>query len=155
MKYIQGDILSNLPNNKPVLILHGCNCFHTMGAGIAKYLSSRYPQILEADKKFGPKGDNLKLGWCCYVMLNEHLYIANCYTQYHYGKRFGPPVNYSAIESCLLRAGKVVPKSYEIRSPKIGCGLAGGDWNVVEPLFEKYLPNAIIYEKKETYHYGK
>lgn len=40
-----------LKENTHVLI-HGCNCYNTMGAGIAKYLRERYPSIFIKDKEF-------------------------------------------------------------------------------------------------------
>lgn len=50
MKIIRADILSQLDFNKPTVILHGCNCFCTMGAGIAKYLKQNYPLVYTVDK---------------------------------------------------------------------------------------------------------
>lgn len=49
MKIINGDILKDLNPNKKTIILHGCNCFCTMGAGIAKYLKVKFPQIYQED----------------------------------------------------------------------------------------------------------
>ena len=61
MKIIKADILSNIDPNRLTIILHGCNCFHTMGAGIAKYLANKFPEVLKADQTT-IKGDTGKLG---------------------------------------------------------------------------------------------
>ncbi len=145
MQIVKRDILSDINPSKTTVILHGCNCFHTMGAGIAKYLVSKFPLILETDKAFAPRGDRNKLGKVCPVLVAPNLYICNCYTQYFYGRKFGIPVSYPAIESCLKWAATAVRPDYDVRSSKIGCSLAGGDWNIVQPLFEKYLPQVTIY----------
>lgn len=149
MHIFREDILNNIDPNTPTVVLHGCNCFHTMGAGIARYLKSKYPLILTIDKQT-KYGDRKKLGTISIAGINGNLHIVNCYTQFDYrNSRSGkPPVDYKAIEKCLSNVAYLYDK-WEIRSPKIGCGLAGGDWSIVEPLFTKTLKNqnVRIYEK--------
>lgn len=141
MKIIKADILSNLNPAKSIVILHGCNCFCNMGAGIAKYLKQNYPIVYAVDKqtKFGDKS---KLGTITIAGVHANLHIINCYTQYYYGLKKGgkPPVEYKAIGECLEKVAYLY-NGWEIRAPKIGCGLAGGDWNIVGPIFEKILGN--------------
>jgi O-acetyl-ADP-ribose deacetylase (regulator of RNase III) len=52
----------------------------------------------------------------------------------------GVPIRYNAVEQCLE---KVVHKAMELNAsvhmPRIGCGLAGGTWNKIEPIIEKTL----------------
>ena len=141
MKIVRADILSNLNFNKPIVILHGCNCFCNMGAGIAKYLKQQYPLVYTVDKQTG-FGDKKKLGSLSIAGIHGNFHIVNCYSQYNYGFKKGgkPPVEYKAIGECLEKVAQLY-NGWEIRSPKIGCGLAGGDWNIVEPMFEKILGN--------------
>jgi len=151
LKIIKADILSDFDHTKPTAILHGCNCFCTMGAGIAKYLSMKYPQVLAADLKT-KKGDASKLGTFTTAVISPKLHILNCYTQYHYGFKKGgkPPVDYDAIRQCLQKvANDYNLLNIQFRSPKIGCGLAGGNWDIVMPMFEEALGNKdlIIYFK--------
>jgi O-acetyl-ADP-ribose deacetylase (regulator of RNase III) len=51
-----------------------------------------------------------------------------------------PPIRYAAVEECLE---KVAQKAQEIAAsvhmPRIGCGLAGGKWEVIEPLIFRTL----------------
>ena len=146
MKIIQGDILSNIDNNKITIILHGCNCFHKMNAGLAKYLRRKYPVIYKYDKET-KYGDIRKLGTIIPVKINNNLFIINCYTQYKYGRdrRY---LNYEALYRCLSNVKKFISKlddSIDLRSPKIGCGLAGGDWRIVRVMFEVLLPCVVIY----------
>ena len=145
------DILYNLPSDKEVFILHGCNCFHRMKSGIAKYLSDEFPIIASEDKKT-PYGSRSKLGEVYPIIVDDGLTIVNCYTQYKYG-RYERHASYDAIDSALRQVRDIVSKkiengkTIEVRSPMIGCGLGGGDWKVVEALFLKYLPFAKIYKK--------
>jgi len=144
---IQADILYDLPSDENILILHGCNCFHIMGAGIAKYLRSKYPVIYKVDSST-PYGDRGKLGTVSYAYIRPGLSIGNCYTQFDLGSKRHPAVNYDAIRSCLMNAINKFPY-YSFRMPKIGCGLAGGKWDKVEKIYLEVLENHkfSVYEK--------
>ena len=134
------------------VIVHGCNCFHTMGAGIAKELSNRYPQVLKADIDYTIKGDRSKLGGYTYVEIvtaSGHKFIVvNAYTQYYYGrpkKGTGPIVDYSALETAF----RTIAKNYKhlrIGYPRIGAGLAGGSWLIIEAIINKELTNCVYHE---------
>jgi|GEM_PF-6787533 len=152
MSVIKADILSDISTDKNTVtfILHGCNCFNKMKLGIAKYLSSKFPQIVDADNST-EIGNATKLGNIVPVKVKDNLYIVNCYTQYYYGVD-SRKVSYEAIYSCLSLVRDFTSQFYgdyevEIRSPKIGCGLAGGSWRIVSAMFKEVLPYAKIYEK--------
>ena len=50
----------------------------------------------------------------------------------------GPPVRYWAIEAGLaVVAGEAEATSASVHMPRIGCGLAGGEWPVVEAIIER------------------
>lgn len=52
----------------------------------------------------------------------------------------GPPVRYEAIAAGLAKvAEKARELNASVHMPRIGCGLAGGDWSKVEPLIEQTL----------------
>lgn len=148
MEIIKADILSDLDPNKPTVILHGCNCLHRMGKGIALYLKSHYPIIHSIDKNT-PYGDRNKLGTISIAGIHGNLHIVNCYTQFDYRRSSSktPHADYKAIENCLENIAYLY-NGWEIRSPKIGCGLAGGSWDIVSKLFEKVLhdQNVRIYQ---------
>ena len=146
MEYVKSDILANRLKNKTTVIMHGCNCFCTMGAGIAKRLKTAYPAIHAEDKKTR-HGDENKLGTILPVRVEDKLIIVNCYTQYMYGRTHAH-TNHNAVWWCLNHMKNYLislDEPYELRSPKIGCGLAGGDWNIIENIFKELLPQAIIY----------
>ncbi len=149
MKLIKGDILKDTDQNKITIILHGCNCFHTMGAGIAKYLRDRFPMVYKADCDT-IYGDIHKLGTISYEDVGNDIWVVNCYTQFSFGK--GRDVNYEAVYKTLHKVRTIIDNyeketnfKIEVRSPQIGCGLAGGEWSIVEKMFEHLLPQAKIY----------
>jgi len=54
----------------------------------------------------------------------------------------GEPVRYEAIKTCLRHVcSKARELNATIHMPKIGCGIAGGDWRVIELLIQKCLSN--------------
>lgn len=148
MKLLKRDILSYMSNNKITVIGHGCNTYHTMGAGIAAYLRRKYPYVYVVDckTKIGPD----KLGTFSKANINDNLIVLNCYTQDTCGS--GRQVDYEAVYKCLEQVKIYTDtlreqsgKPIDIRFPKIGCGLAGGEWSIIRPMFEKLLPYANIY----------
>ena len=52
-----------------------------------------------------------------------------------------------ALATCLrdMREWISVNRRLTIHCPRIGCGLAGGSWSVVEPLIEFYLKDREVY----------
>jgi O-acetyl-ADP-ribose deacetylase (regulator of RNase III) len=142
-KEIQGDLFADLSSCDA--IIHGCNCFHTMGAGIARLIKAKFPGAYEEDKKT-KYGDIDKLGnYSVYNLRNSPIdpIVFNAYTQYQFGtdKQYA---NYAAIELALLKINHYMsidpfPNGNVIHMPRIGCSLAGGDWNIVRPIVEKTL----------------
>ena len=125
MRIVKGDLLILALQQRFDVIVHGCNCFNTMGAGIAKKIATRWPQVAEVDRDTN-MADRNKLGTytvaetpCCKVV--------NAYTQYHHGMKFGPPFDYDAFKQVLEKLSKHFPKETKWGFPLIGCGLAGGD----------------------------
>jgi hypothetical protein len=52
----------------------------------------------------------------------------------------GVPVRYEAIDTALARlADPVLALNASVHMPRIGCGLAGGRWDRVEPLIANRL----------------
>ncbi|MDW3195890.1 MAG: macro domain-containing protein [Cytophagales bacterium] len=135
MKKLEGDLIKLGKAGTFDVIVHGCNCFCTMGAGIAKGIKAEFPEAFEADKQT-KSGDHSKLGTISYAKSN-HLIVVNAYTQFHW-RGNGPLADYEAIR----RAFRSVKASFSgklIGYPAIGAGLAGGDWAVISAIIEEEL----------------
>ena len=80
-----------------------------------------------------------KLGTIDYKLINN-LYVVNSYTQYGLGKddNNNIPLNYNALALCMIKINHIF-KNKRIGLPLIGCGLAGGDWNIVKDIIQKNL----------------
>ena len=139
MKTISGDLIHLAKNGEFDLIVHGCNCFCTMGAGIAKGIKAAFPAGFEADLET-VRGDRAKLGTCTFAEINRSgtpLVVVNAYTQFDY-RGSGPKVDYDAVRSCFLWI-KEQHSRKRIGPPKIGAGLAGGDWARIAGIIEEEL----------------
>jgi O-acetyl-ADP-ribose deacetylase (regulator of RNase III) len=139
VKTIQGDLLVLAEAGVFEVIAHGCNCFCTMGGGIARGVRAKFPAAYEADCAT-PQGDRSKLGTCTFAECPTaagSVVVVNAYTQFDYSGR-GVKVDYGAVRSCMAwirthYAGK------SIGLPKIGAGLAGGDWSRIEAIIREEL----------------
>ena len=96
---IKGDLIKLAIKGDFDVIIHGCNCFCTMGAGIAKSIKAAFPEAYKADMET-LKGDKEKLGNFSAANIKrngQEITIVNAYTQYHYGGP-GIKVDYRAIQ---------------------------------------------------------
>ena len=145
--YHNGDILKSGAD----YICHQVNCRGVMGAGLVLQLRKAYPQLYEDYRKLcNILGPNLLGKTSVYVDYNlkSKNYLAtrivNMFAQDGYGRN-KVCTNYEAFESCVRDVIKVADRNnYDIfYNPviaipyKIGCGLAGGDWNIIENIIRK------------------
>lgn len=146
IQYFKQDLVPILEKLQFQVFAHGCNCFNTMGAGIAQEVARIFPTVWEADQVL-KKGDVARLGTICTIPVptssSPHVVI-NAYTQFKYWGR-GPHVDYEAVEGCFFRINRfMVDNGYtELTIPKIGAGLAGGDWSIVEAKIREYISDEI------------
>jgi len=141
MNIIQGDLLALALQGRFDVIVHGCNCQCAMGKGIALSIKQQFPEAYEADLKT-TKGDRAKLGSITTAEIVRpraiRFTIVNAYTQFDY--RHGPQINadYDAIRAAF----KEVKRRFagqRIGYPKIGAGLARGDWSIIAPMIDEEL----------------
>ena len=135
MKIINGDLIKLGKDNEFDIILHGCNCYNTMGAGIAAQVAQQFPDARLADDET-VRGDAGKLGTYT-IGMSGRLVILNCYTQYGISSTGNDVFEYNAFERVLnkiqYRFGK-----WRIGLPLIGMGLAGGDESRIIPMIESF-----------------
>ncbi len=137
---INGNLISAFKENSLDGLVHGCNCFCIMGAGIARSIRDEFPDAYREDLKTTP-GSKDKLGM--YSSLNtEFGTIINAYTQYDFGSE-KMDCDYSAIKKAFETIN-VDFASKTLGIPYIGCGLAGGSWEIVSDIIDKATPNVNI-----------
>ncbi len=140
MTEIKGDLFRPFARKEFDLMVHGCNCFHSFGKGFAAIVKHKYPQAHTADKKT-PKGSRANMGTYSQAE-TEHGIIINLYSQFHYG--FGSVnCDIGAIKEGFALLNEEY-KGKKVCIPRIGAGLAKGDWNKIKPAIESVAPDLDI-----------
>jgi len=135
----KGDLLALALDGRFDVIIHGCNCFCTMGGGIARVIREEFPEAYAADL-VTVKGDRNKLGDFTIATVTRNgreLTIVNGYTQFHF---HGAEVlvDYDAVRRLFANIKKRF-SGKRFGYPKIGAGLAGGDWERLAVIIDEEL----------------
>lgn len=130
-------------------MVHCCNLYRTMGAGIAAQVKKLYPTAYLADKATF-YGRNDKLGHFSHafvgnVQKSAEVDIFNLYAQKGVGNN-GDPMERNLqydhlldgmIRICdFIRYQEDIDDFYSLAMPEIGCGLAGGNPKIVYSILE-------------------
>lgn len=135
IEYITG----RLEDTDCTIIAHGCNAQGVMGSGVARALRDKWPQVY-TDYREEYKNYGLALGDVITTEV-DFKYICSVITQEFYGRDNKQYVDYNAILKCFDNLTNHPWEDWHVNLvvaiPKIGCGLGGGDWNVVETILKE------------------
>jgi O-acetyl-ADP-ribose deacetylase (regulator of RNase III) len=134
LKHTKGNLLDLAEAGEFDIVVQGCNCFCTMGGGIAREIAERYPMCAEIDR-LTERGEYMKLGNWTEFDQGTFL-ILNAYTQYNMSR--GTDVfEYTAFDLILQKILHIYGDK-RIGFPYIGMGLAGGDKTVIMAMLEDF-----------------
>jgi len=139
--YLKGDATNpSTKGNK--IIAHICNDIGGWGKGFVVAISKRWKQPEKEYRKWFKSEESFNLGEIQIVEVESDIWICNMIGQHkivtHSVKV--PPIRYDAVEKCLEKLSHEALKlNAEVHMPRIGCGLAGGKWEKIEPLIQKTL----------------
>ncbi len=124
------------------IICHQVNSEGVMGAGLALSIKNKYPVVYKEYMEVYNTGQ-WRTGRVSYTEVADGLFVANLCAQgmYGYGGRF---TDYEALEQCIESVKGFAPELPIYFPYGIGCGLAGGDWEIVSEMIEKIIPDATI-----------
>ena len=136
--------VGNLLDVTTGVLVHGCNARGVMGAGVAKAVKARYPGAYAA-YHHAYEECGLSVGQViAYPVPNGNgsleLVIANAIIQDGYGTD-RRQVDYAGVERAFVQVEHIARTFgfQDVHFPLIGCGLAGGDWRVIEPIIRRTL----------------
>jgi len=155
---IEGDLIKLAKQGTFDVITHGCNCLSNMGAGIAPQMAKAFGvdkfQMELWGSTIGKLGcidyETFVIGQNAIWSLEDadnklgepELAVVNSYTQYRYGKNHtdgvSKPLDYEALTLCMRKINTTFSGKH-IGLPKIGAGLAGGDWNKIKKIIQTEL----------------
>lgn len=150
-------ITGNILNTDADLILHQVNPFGVMGAGLALQIKNKYPNVFTEYKNYCLKFNNSynKLrGNLKIVPINDKQAVVNMFSQSGLS-RHRVTTDYQALSHCLNRLHKIICKyDLSLAIPYgIGCGLAGGQWEIVfktiQDKFQNDKSKVLIYKYRK------
>lgn len=136
--YLKGDATQPVGDGCKIII-HICNDIGMWGAGFTKSLSKHYPKAEEVYRERFSSSDKecSCLGMIQFVDISDEIKVINLIAQKGVRTPWNPvPVDYAA-----LNEGEhfVMSNNRSIHMPRIGCGLAGGSWDQIEPMIQRHF----------------
>lgn len=145
IRYIEGDATRPTGEGRKILV-HVCNDVGAWGRGFVLGLSQRYPEPERRYKAWaaGQEDRPFALGQVQFVEVAPDVIVANLIGQHDIARKGQtldvPPVRYGAIREGLGRVrAEAERQGAAVHMPRIGAGLAGGDWAVIEGIIGKEL----------------
>jgi len=160
---LDGDLITLAKAGTFDVIAHGCNCHSTMGAGIAPQMAKAFGCDRFKMELWGSTVSKLgNIDYQHFVLgqfaiwstedaknnLNEkELTVVNAYTQFNYGRNHADgdakPLSYEALTLCMKKMN-ILFAGKHIGLPKIGAGLAGGDWDLIKEIIQRELKDCKV-----------
>jgi O-acetyl-ADP-ribose deacetylase (regulator of RNase III) len=154
--YVTGD--ATFPQGDgPKIIAHVCNNVGGWGRGFVLALSKRW-NLPEISYRLMMKSSNsLKLGDVQRVHVEPDIQVCNMVAQAGYGTNntnlhrtsepdATPPIRYDSVRVCLRVVAHIAKTDLaSVHMPRIGCGLAGGKWEEIEPIILETLGDVEVY----------
>jgi O-acetyl-ADP-ribose deacetylase (regulator of RNase III) len=142
IQYVTGDA-TNPPTSGRQIIVHCCNDKSYWNAGFVRALSERYHQP-ERDYRRWSKGNDqtpFGLGQVQFVNVKPGLCVANLIGQQGIRSQSNPkPIRYDALRHGLIRVRQLaLTHDASIHMPRLGAGLAGGDWSIIAEIINDEL----------------
>lgn len=144
----------NLLKAREDIIVHQVNVQGIMGAGVARQLSLKYPEIEKYYSNYCKKYKNdyslLKGQVVPFTSKTDHKLIFNIFSQTPNFK-----TDYEMFRHCI-REVRFIAQEFKLKVAmpyKIGCGIANGDWNIISNIimeeFRGYKVTLYLLEDKK------
>ena len=159
--YKKGDLTAH--KKEFSVIAHCVNDVNRMGSGVALALMNRWPEIKSEYHKWGNSGFYLSgkskvpfvLGQIQLVPVKKNLQVCNLIGQRDITPYEDiPPVRYQSVLEGMkrLKNWMVKNKYNTLAIPRICCGLAGGDWKIIEKILNSSFKDTdfeiIVYDNE-------
>jgi O-acetyl-ADP-ribose deacetylase (regulator of RNase III) len=139
--YKNGDATAPI-SSKNKIIVHICNDIGGWGRGFVLAVSKRWAAPEKKYKEWFASKEGFGLGEVLFVQVEPDIWVANLIGQHtiYKDKDGNPPIRYEAVLAGLEKVAQfALENDATLHLPRIGCGLAGGTWDKIEPLIEATL----------------
>ena len=142
INYIKGDATYPIGDGNKIIV-HVCNNLGLWGKGFVLALSKRWPEPEKRYRVTHEMSGRQCLGSIQVIDVEEdNIFVINmiCQQGIMSKGREDPPIRYPEMKECLKKV-KIGAQMYSasVHMPRIGCGLAGGEWSRVESIITKTL----------------
>jgi O-acetyl-ADP-ribose deacetylase (regulator of RNase III) len=138
IKYLKGDATN--PIGKGIkIITHIVNNFGGWGAGFVLAINKKWKEPEAKYREWSRKGEDFDLGNVQFVEVCSDIIVANMLAQKGFG---GVAVQHNHLRTCLAKVREYAKsQNASIHMPRIGTGLGGSVWSMIEPIIEEELTN--------------
>lgn len=144
--YLKGDATNpKAEGNK--IIVHICNDIGGWGKGFVMAVSKRWKLPEQSYRNWYKSKEDFSLGAVQFVQVETDIWVANLIGQHKVNKdeRGNAPIRYEAVLAGLDKIGIFAAENNAtVHMPRIGCGLAGGTWDQIEPLLNSAIADRDI-----------
>jgi len=144
LNYVTGD--ATQPQGEGLkFIVHICNDAGLWGRGFVLALSRRWSEPESAYREWHARREGFGLGNIQPIKVDDNTIVINMVAQHgvigrQIGRDPGPPIRYCELKQCLRRVTELAKAmDASVHMPRIGAGLAGGDWDVIEDIIKETL----------------
>lgn len=136
IRYVRGDASEPRGKGLRVLLQVVNDKAITWGAGFSRALRMKWPA---AQREFSnwalSNRREFKLGSVHFARIADDLILASLVAQKGYGETTAPRIRYAALREALASVATLAERqSASVHMPRIGTGLAGGAWAIVEEI---------------------
>ena len=139
--YLKGDATKPVGSGNKIIV-HVCNDIGGWGKGFVMAISKRWPGPEQEYRQWHKSRHGFALGQVQLVQVEPDVWVANMIGQHKVYKdeQGNPPIRYEAIRDCLQKVAVLAQENEAtVHMPRIGCGLAGGTWDKIEPIIADEL----------------
>lgn len=145
IRYLMGDATEPVGEGEKI-ITHCCNDIGAWGSGFVVAISKKWPEPEARFRQAYKDARGSQLGSVELVRVDEDIQVANIIGQRGVRSSDNPtPVRYDALLEGFKNLADYIEvwqkagHTESVHMPRMGCGLAGGDWRIVEALIEVAL----------------
>lgn len=141
IQYVRGDATTPIGNDKRIIV-HICNDIGGWGKGFVMALSKKWKTPEKQYREWFKSKENFELGEVQFIAVEENIWVANMIAQHKINRdeKGEAPIRYESVKEVLTKVSDFArEKQASVHMPRIGCGLAGGKWECIEPIILETL----------------
>lgn len=139
--YLKGDVTHPRGTGRRLIVQIVNDSAFTWGGGFSLVVRRKWPDLQQSFRSWA-MSRNLALGNVHIAAVDNSVSVASMIAQHGYGPSPKPRIRYIALHKCLAQVAKLATElGATVHMPRIGCGQAGGSWDVVGELVEDAICN--------------